>query len=204
MQKLSKRTRVYIIIGACILILVAILYFVLRPQIIDINSKIVDIKKSKLKLAQLENKEKNVGKLEKDYKEVTQRSKYLYSAIPTEKGIIDFIKELEKIAASTHNDQALSLGVDEKEELGTFISEEKPVETEEKERKDFIEYQINLTGPFHNLMKYIVYFEHLKYYTDITSLEIKVATPQSGAIEDEKEIPKGTLKTTLNAKVYIR
>lgn len=100
---------------------------------------------------------------------------------------IDFINTLENLARDTDNIFEINL----------TNSQADP-----KKKEDALFFQIKLAGSFSNAMHFLNYLENMKYRAQIQSLDISKTGTIVFESSENKEIPPGSVYTTIGLKAF--
>lgn len=160
----------------------SIIISVCAGRITEISQSLAD--KKRLAII-LEQKNETLDQLEKDLTIIGQNEKRIREALPPSYNILDFISDLDSLAARTAVKQTTRFGTPSPLNVG---------ETEGVSIAK-IDYGISLSGNIFTLQSYLRNFENLPYFTKIDSFSI-----QSG-----NELGwEGESSVTINATLFVQ
>lgn len=178
--------KIYFNLGLFILSALLLICLVILPLLNKIKNSSNELSKQNLIIDELYKKwldlkvsQKNLEKID-----LNQIEKPLLNSEES----LDFILALENIAKKAELEQ----------EIRTF-SLSSPT-TEQKFKT--IPFQIVLWGTFPNLMRFLVYFENMPFYAEITSIHINRLDARSLITEKMPNLKEGDIKAILNIEVY--
>lgn len=186
----AKLSSLYIIIIITSTILLGLAIFVIRPKVNNIISLYKQKQEKEIELVQAKQKEKDLEKLEDDYKDITEQLSKVYQALPSEKEVSDLVIQIDAAAKDSGNiletiqlsSQEGGGGGDESkkdEEKSPFTQTE---ESEKLSGAYELPLQIKISTDFYKLLDFLGFLENLSRYIDISSLNIK-ANETDGAMD---------------------
>lgn len=185
MDKLSKKISNLI---AGFLLIIAILFFLILPNISEMERISNDITNKKLILEKKSFANQNIkNKLEKINK--IKKSPKFYSSFIIAGQELNFIEKIEKIAKKCSVKQNLK------------------IINQSDTNKKSLSLSINLEGDYISLIKYLTFLEKEKYYINIESIILSSNKKINGInrIDSKNNFKKNKqLKSVIGAKVYFK
>ena len=141
-----------------------------------VKAEAEEVKKKNNIIESYKSKDQVLDRLKSDYEIIEGEYDQFMNLFPSEDNLIDFVKEIEKIAELSGNNQTIAIS-------------DKVVE-----ERDFkvLPIVINLEGSYDQLEEYLVMLENLAYFTQIDVIEY---------ITEEKD---GKLNTIIKIKLIVR
>lgn len=173
---MSSEKKLILMIITTLLLILGMVFFIIRPNVLEIknlNQKIIKQRKS---LEELYLKGQTITKVKKELKEIEEKDQLLKNIFLKEGEELKFITSLEKIAKENEIIQEIRLG--EKQNF--------------KDEYKLIPVQLSLRGDFFDLIRYFKEIENFDFYFNIDSLNIL-------SLPEKKEI-----NVSLTAKTYWR
>lgn len=163
-----------------------------------VTSKIVasnqELKEQKAALAAIYQGWQQMGREQKELQGIEPQLKGLDDALLRTDEPVEFISTLENLAQKTDNLFQISL-----------ISGASQGQSENQIQQKSVSFQVSLAGSFANFMHFLRYLENMKYYTDIETIQIGRAGGAGLSQKSEwKEIPEGSVLSTINIKVFAK
>ncbi len=163
-----------------------------------ITSKIVvsnqELKEQKAALAAIYQGWQQMGHEQKELQGIEPQLKGLDDALLRTDEPVEFISTLENLAQKTDNLFQISL-----------ISGALKEKSENQIQQKSVSFQVSLAGSFANFMHFLRYLENMKYYTSVESIQIGQAGGAGLSQKLEwKEIPAGSVLSTINIKVFAK
>lgn len=153
----NKKTLIWI--GSTALVLIAIAAFLLIPFIQDISGLTKQNYDKRVRLAIVKKQSSNISVMKRDYNKIQDDIKKISQVFIPKKETINFITNLENMAAQDNLTQKIQL-------QGIKISDLEQTTTEVKE----LPLQLTLSGDFNSIMKYLNQIEALNYYINFSKL----------------------------------
>lgn len=181
---LSPRNKKYIVLPGFVGLFFIFIFVGLLPLFSAIQKNSNEIIDQKKQTALSKNKIQNFNSLAAEYRGLQQNIDKINSLYIDQKEPLGFINFLE----TTAKDLELSTDI--------FINNNTP-----KTGLPSLDFQINASGSFSNLMKFLEKLESASYLVDINSLSIQKA-PEGQIDSRGEKIQKGPIQINLDVNVY--
>ncbi len=175
----NKLSSLYIIIIITSIIILGLAVFVIRPKVNNLISSYKQKQEKETELIQAKQKEKDLEKLEDEYKDIEDQLSKAYQALPSEKEVSDLIIQIEALAKESGSIlETIQLVGEETDEKEKEKEEEKSPFTQTTESENLpgayeLSVQIKLTTDYYKFLGLLEFLENLSRYVDVTSLNIK-------------------------------
>jgi Tfp pilus assembly protein PilO len=156
-KKINYLNRLYLLTGIFLSILLALIYLIIIPTISEIKDTKKEVINQKNELEKKLNREKNLSTLNEDLKKIEPEVDFLNQIFIEKNKELEFITTLEGIAAKNDINQTLSLNTDKSAKFGQYTKT--PI-------------GITADGKYNNLIDYLKNIEAMKYYINISSLDM--------------------------------
>lgn len=184
---MSKKQKILITLIIIALIVFMLMFFIVKPLLGQIKHESIRYREKFSLFERRDELKSYLKRLEADIGVVQEKSPTLQGMLLDPEKTIEFVADLEGIAAATGNWQELSVPALGPEEV--------------KQKFPFEEYGVSLKGSFPNLIRYLVHLENVKWIVSLNSLGVS-------KIEAKKELPAGVspgdVQTNLRLKVYTK
>ncbi|MCK9379178.1 MAG: hypothetical protein M0P97_03495 [Candidatus Moranbacteria bacterium] len=176
MKKFWKKQKQNVFIIGLPLIMVGFVFFLIIPQMKEIDLQINETQKV---IANHDAREKKIAEIEK--------MRQQYALIDENKGnvgvlfspdkIVEVIEKIEKMAEETDNEIAIEID-DKKNDVSVKKTEKsKSDKILQPALENYITVRIRLTGSYRNLVNFVNKVENFDYYADIFSIQITTEEP---------------------------
>jgi Tfp pilus assembly protein PilO len=156
-KKTNYLNRLYLLLGIFLAIMLALIYLIIVPTISEIKETKKEVINQKNELEKKLNREKNLVTLNEDLKKIEPEVDSLNQIFIEKNMELEFITTLEGIAGKNNINQTLNLNTDKSIKFGQYTKT--PIE-------------ISVQGKYNNLLDYLKNIETLKYYINISSLDL--------------------------------
>lgn len=174
MKKFLKRNREYLALGVYAIFIAGLIYFVIKPLIVQIyagNNKIQEdsaLENSKEKrLAELPN-------LEKQFNMVTQNEEKIKDILSKDQAV-DLLQEIEKLAADTKNNVSIKISdntADNTTNKSASQKKNKNTILENLPSSSYVKLDIKLTGDYNSILVFLRKIESIEYYGDVANIAL--------------------------------
>lgn len=176
-MSMNINQKIYLVSGLILIIVILLLWGIVKPLILEIQTTSASVKERNEKLLVLERTDQEYLKqLELEYKDIKQDIDLIKAGFLNVDQVVNFFVSLENIASSTFNELEI-------------------------EAEEFPFFTIYLLGDFPGLMKFLGWLENSKYFVDVDLLQIKQFAEKGLSLEEEA-VSTGIIKTSLRIKVY--
>jgi len=184
-MKVNNLKKIFITLGATILIVFSLVFFVMKPLLVQVKHQSIKYQEKSLLFERRKELESYLRRLKADVKIAQERSLVFKGMLLDSDKTVDFIVRLEEIAIQTNNWQELSI----------------PASKEKKEKYPSQEFNVTLEGSFPNLIRYLVHLENMKWFVGVDSLKISRIQEESRL---GKELPEGILPGDVQTNLGLR
>jgi len=173
---MNIKQKIYLVVGAMVLIIVALIVGAIKPLVLDIKKTAAAAGESKDRMISLETIDKNyIAQVEAEYNDVSTNIDLVRAGLVDKSKAVKFFEALESIASSTDNELEINAS-------------------------DFPVLALNLAGDFPALMKFLGTLENGYYFLSVDSININ----RVGEVEGAEKLPVGEIKTNLKITVYTK
>lgn len=156
MNKIKQKT--YFNIAAFFSIVVIIFYIGNSYLIETVKNLSLEVVSKKQEIERLNEQSSQVDSIKTGYEYMQEEMDKVSDLIVDYPNIIDFIVEIENVAAKSEIDLEISVSNKEVEYLNDDLSS--------------VDYGVEAAGDFDNLMRFLVYLENLKYLNKVENIRI--------------------------------
>lgn len=179
LRQQSIKNQMIIYASGYTLVFASILYFVLLPAVKDIKNIRAQILSHKIEMELRMARDKNISKVNDKLTVIEPQLSILNKIFISPNREIEFIMELEEIAAKHNISQKININPAGAKQENSY-------------KKNAVE--ISMQGSYYNIINYFSDLEKLSYYINITNLEIT-----SGAADKSRDA-EGSESSRVNVK----
>ncbi|MDD2753242.1 MAG: hypothetical protein PHT44_01400 [Candidatus Portnoybacteria bacterium] len=178
---LSPKQRIYLTAAFWLAVLALAVFTLVAPLISQIKNDGLELAQKKQEMEIFSGAWQALGEVKNEYKNM-QNELYALPALLDGSEALKFIVLMEKFAQATDNRQEVSV-------VAPAAGEKTPA------AKKTTDFQVNLSGNFPNLIKFLIYLENAPYYNNLVSLQTQRLPEKDGA-------GNGEINTVLKISVY--
>lgn len=177
---MTIKQKICLLSGLVLIIAVLLFWGIVRPLLAEVKTTSASVRERNEKLSVLQKTDQNYLKeLETEYNDVKEKISLMKAGFLEIDKVVDFFVKLESIATNTSNQIEI-------------------------EPKEFPVFNLDLTGSFPNLIKFLGWLENDNYFLDVEAIKIKRFSQRDLTPEQQKTISIGDVNTVLRIRNYIR
>jgi hypothetical protein len=188
-------TKLIIISATGIIVCVLLAFLLIKPTINKVNSLNVELFGKKTEVKTLEQQILAFRSAQSDLSKVTQRDRVLNAIVESE-DLVSAVKDIETAAKNTNSAHTLAIQDNEDPRLVT-----PPVIKGKKGVKE-VPYTLTLKNDYEQIVKFMMYLEHLPHFTEISSFGAVAETSQSQ--EGQVSQQTGKASVTIEGVFFVK
>ena len=200
-KKLFIQYKIYLIGGGLLVLIIAVIVFIVEPAFNKLNNDVDTVQKMLLDTQIKKNKISKLPELEQKFV-IIKKNKDKLNVLFAKDNIVDLVQKLEDIADETNNNIAIKvIDSSDKAKIKKVkkISEDNLLTNFNKD--DYFEIEVDLTGNYEKLFRFVYKLNNMHYYNTITSFDISV--DQVTIKGDEKVVvPKDNSINFLSGNIF--
>lgn len=177
---MTIKQKICLVSGLILIIVILLFWGIVKPLLLEVKVTSASVKERNEKLSVLQKTDQEYLKeLEIEYNNVKEKISLMEVGFLEIDKVVDFFVKLESIATNTSNQIEI-------------------------EPKEFPVFNLDLTGSFPNLIKFLGWLENGDYFLDVETIKIKRLGQRDLTPEQQKTISIGDVSTVLRIRNYIR
>lgn len=185
---MTIKQKIVLSILLVVLTLFGLIFFLFRPLLAKVQklSQIVEQKQVVIKNPDFQKQyQSQIAQLKADYQTIEPKLPLLKQSILEKEKAVEFIKVLENTASQTNLTQEIQVQVKTKDK-----------EEKEKTKENALFFNLNLTGNFPDLLRFLEIIENAQYLLQVQKIQIKV-------LRDKEKQLTGQIQSNVGLKVYL-
>ncbi len=199
MNKLLYKKREAIVIIIWIAMLAALFFLVIHPFLQKIREVQDEIQVEKMKQESVSQRIEDLPKVQEQFS-ILEEDYDLIDVLLKQDEAVNLIEKLEQLAQVTGN--KISIIVQEDDAKKAAQAKGKPGADnkliDSLPSSDYLKLKISLKGDYNSIFKFIHSLETFKYYSDVTSIQIKQVEKKESASSNPFNIASGSGKSIEN------
>ncbi|HEX8974378.1 MAG TPA: hypothetical protein VF817_02725 [Patescibacteria group bacterium] len=187
MKKILRKQKVAIALGVYVILIVCLVYFVIVPILGKINDAREQIQKESMDQESRSQQLSQLPKMKLQYQNV-QDGESSIDVLLSNNDAVDLIERLEKLADQTGNKITITAQDPAAQKTAPAQSNNQKNKAPDQNSiagtlpsPDYLQMQLQLSGDYNAILKFITALENLEYYSDVTSVEIKQDQTETNA-----------------------